>query len=312
MKQHLLLALAVLAAVVAYRAAVAAGPPRAKPPVFSDDVVDTFFPDARKVLKGERPVFAGAKNIAKTGGPMAGQAAEEPAGEGFAWSKLISAATIEDEIKTQKMAIDKTVDTPGAFKGGGYQDARIEFSVLAAMFHVAGQYDKNVRWKEEAPGLRDLFARAGFNCKVGTDQSYKEASLRKQDLGDLIRGGTISAAEQGQADVTWDKVTDRPPLMNRFRMANDRLGPWLASKKEFSAHAEEILHEAEVLAAMAEAIQHEGFEFWEDEDYVGYAAGMRDAAVKVAQGVKQNNYEAASAAAGELSQACGTCHDSYR
>jgi hypothetical protein len=312
MKQHFVLAAAVLAgATLVYRSAVGAGPARAKPPVFSDDVVDTFFPDARKVLQGERPVFAGAKNIAKAGGPMAGGAAEESAGGGFAWSKLISATTLEDEIKAQKMAVDKTVDTPGGFKGGGYQDARIEFSVLAAMFHVAGQYDKDVRWKEEAPGLRDLFARAGFNCKVGTDQSYKEAALRKQDLGDLIRGGTVSA-KQSEAGVTWDKVTDRPPLMNRFQMADKRISPWLANEKEFSAHAEDILHEAEVLAAMAEAIQREGFEFWEDEDYVGYAANMRDAALKVAQGVKQNNYEAASAAAGELSKACGTCHDNYR
>ncbi len=319
MKARIFLATALLLiAAVVYQSALAAprgGAPRALPPAWPREVVETFFPDAREKLVGERPAFR-AGNLANTGGAGAvpGQEeAESDAGDGFAWSKLIAAATLEDEIKAQKMAVDQTVDTPGGFKGGAYRDARIQFSTLAAMFHIAGQFDKDVRWKDEAPGLRDLFGRAGFNCKVGTDQSYNEAKLRKQDLGDLIRGDTVQSAEKGERDVTWDKVTNRPPLMSRMELAfQKRISPFLANESEFSAHAEEIYHEAQVLAALAEAIQHEGFEFWDDDDYLAFAKQMRDAAVGIVEGVKQNDYEKARKAAGDVSKACTECHESYR
>lgn len=311
--------LAVLVATgLVYQLAVAAPPAssskRVAPPKFPASVSEVFFPDARERLVGSRPEFSAAAKVA--GGPaMApGQGdAEAASGESFAWSRLISATALEDEIKAQKLLVDQSVTTPGAFKGGGYRDARIQFSTLAAMFHIAGQFDTDVRWKSDAPALRELYARVGFNCKVGTDQTYNESVLRKQDLGDLVRGDRVQAAEGGEVDVTWDVVCNRPPLMSRMEQAFDKkINPFLANKSEFSAHAEEILHEAQVLAAISEAIQHEGFEFWDDEDYLEYARRMRDAALEIVNGVKQNNYEQARAAAGEVSKSCTECHESYR
>ena len=53
--------------------------------------------------------------------------------------------------------------------------ARDNFSLLAVLFAVIGQYDGEVRWQKDAANLRTLFGRAGFNCKVGTDNSFSEA-----------------------------------------------------------------------------------------------------------------------------------------
>ena len=133
---------------------------------------------------------------------------------GAGWSKLIDAETIETEIKRLAQEVAKDVTTPGAFKGGGYKDCRRHFSVLAVLFAVAGEYDGEVRWQDVAAALRDVFARAGHNCKVGTDQTFQEATQRKQDLADLsaARGRKRPTAER-KAD--WAEVADRPPLMQR-------------------------------------------------------------------------------------------------
>ena len=110
-----------------------------------------------------------------------------PAASADGWSKLIDAETIETEIKRLSQELAKTVTAPAQFKGGGYKDCRRQFSVLAALFAVAAEYDGEVRWKDAAPRLRDVFAKAGHNCKVGTDQTFQEAVQRKQDLADLDR-----------------------------------------------------------------------------------------------------------------------------
>src|SRR6185369_12192887 len=101
----------------------------------------------------------------------------EPAaeGQGFAWSKLISPGTIEDEVKAQVMSTAAATNTPSEFKGGGNKTARNNYTDLALMFGVIAQYDGDVRWKKDAPGLRALYARVASNCKVGTDNSFKEA-----------------------------------------------------------------------------------------------------------------------------------------
>ena len=59
-------------------------------------------------------------------------------------------------------------------------------------FGVAAEYDGTVRWQDVAPALRDAFARAGQNAKVGSDQTYQEAVSRKQDLDELVRGARVA------------------------------------------------------------------------------------------------------------------------
>ncbi len=111
----------------------------------------------------------------------------------------------------------------------------------------------------------------------------------------------------------WDKVANRPPLMQRFEMCQQQaVAVWTADQGEFRKNADKLAHEAEILAALAEVIQREGFEFFDDETYLGFARQMRDGAKAVATAAKDKNYEQARKAAGDISKACSSCHESYR
>jgi hypothetical protein len=306
--------------------AFAAGPTReskgrrALPPKWPQSVTDVFFPDARDKLVGERPDYASTAKSTHRSLPTPGANAsagggggEAPAGgSGFAWSKLISAETIEDEIKSLQTKVSENVTTPAKFKGGGFKEGRRQFTELAFLFAIISQYDGEVRWKNNAGGVRDLMARAGFNCKVGTDASYNEAKLRKEDLEQLVRGGSISAPD-ANPDAKWDKIADRPPLMQRMEEAQQqRIAPATANAGEFKKNADVILREAELLAAIGQTIGQEGFEFSDDETYLGYAHQMRDAALEIVGAVKGKDYETARAASGKIEKACSSCHEGYR
>jgi hypothetical protein len=283
---------------------------RARPPKWSTDVLDAFFADAREKLVGERPDFKPRDTaLAATSDDTSVATSPE---RSVGWSKLIDAETIETEIKRLAQAIAQDVTTPSEFKGGKYQDCRRHFSVLATLFAVAAEFDDTVRWNDSAAGLRELFTRAGRNCKVGTDATFREATERKQDLVDLV-SGSRPQAPAAERDANWAQVTDRPPLMQRLNIAHEeRLAKWLANEREFSRHRDDLRHEAQLVAAIAEVIGREGFEFWDDEQYAAYASELKRAAGDVADATEKENFQQARDAAARMTKACADCHEGYR
>jgi hypothetical protein len=309
---RLLVAALVLAEVAA--GADAKLPRRARPPQANWDkaTAGNFFPDAFSSLQGPRPVFdAATRPPASAAGPQ-----EDPvvadSGSGFKWSTLVSGDTLTDEIKEMQQRLAAAITTPSTFKGGGYNEAQKAFSMIALAFGVIAAHDEDVRWKKDAATARDLFARAGVNCKVGTDQSFKESQLRVEDLGAMMDGNPPAGKPDRDEDFRWSQVSGRPPLMSRLEAAEKLLGAVTASQAEFAKQLDVAFHEAEIVAAIGEVIRQPEFEYHDDDSYLGYAASMRAAAVRVREACLKKDYESARAAVGEISKSCNDCHGDYR
>ena len=283
----------------------------ARPPKWSRDVLDTFFEDAREKLSGPRPDYEQSSEPHNS--PEANSLQRAGNSQQSLWYSLITPDTLETEVKRLSQSVASTVTTPSAFKGGGYKDARRDFSELAVLFAVTAQYDGDTRWKDTAAGLRTLFLRAGFNCKAGTDESYREALARKQDLADLVRGGRPQSPNTNAAVADWSKVAAREPLMQRLNIAHqERLTKWLADAATFGRNQGEVAHEAQIVALLADVIHRDSFEYWDDETFAGFAGDLRDAATDVSAAASANNFEQAREAIGRATNACANCHDGYR
>ena len=286
---------------------------RAVPPAATWDRVTlgTFSDDAFATLDGPRPAFADRPAAAAE---SAGQAAAtSTAGPGgFRWSALASEETLTDEVKELKSSLAAALASQSDFKGGGYNRAREGFSSLAVAFGVIAAYDQDIRWKKQAENARDLFARIGFNCKVGTDQSFAESKARIADLESLLEGSSIEAKADRDEDFLWSQVAGRPPLMKRLQAADTFLAGGIASKGDFQGQAERLLHELEIVAVIGEVIQQPEFEYHDDDSYLGYARGMRDAALRGREAVKKGDYDGSRAAVGDLKKSCDSCHGDYR
>lgn len=287
--------------------------PRAKPPEWPRDVKEVFFDDAREQLVGERPNYgelASQPRPASVGRTPANDGREARASQ--QWSQLVTADVLETEIKRQLAPLQPLVATPNAFKGGGYRDCRTRFTWLATLFTVAGNYDGQVRWQDTAPALGQLFARAAANCKVGTDQSYRESQLRAQDLADLVRGSRPDAPD-AKPDVTWDEIADFSPLMKRMEQGLGRnISPNISDERSMDRNAEDLGHEAQLMAVLAEVLVQPGYGYEEDEVFLSHAHQLRDGATALHKAIDLESFEAARAALGEMQKACSNCHDEYR
>jgi hypothetical protein len=286
-------------------------PTRVKFPEFKNEgrIKTIFFSKVSEKLVGPRKI-----NIVQTvdGDTDGGVLKTANGGMTEKWAELISAPTIEDEVKAIKLAVDTGVDKPSQFSGGGYQNARYQFSVAAAMFGIIAEFDGDVRWKSQSVGIRDVFARTAGNCKVGSPQAYNEAKLRKTDLQDLLSGATVDANANAD-DFNWSRIVDRAPLMQRLEVAVDeRLSPMTSSADEFESNKETILHEAEIVAAMSHIFTRPQMEDGDDEDYAGYANNMKSGALDLLGAIKLNDPSRAASAVGVITQSCTECHELYR
>jgi hypothetical protein len=264
------------------------------------------------LLKGPRPNAGGRPPSGGLDAAGSGTPAKGGSPAAHAWSDLISAAAISDEIKAHRLAVTESVRTPAAFRSGGNRKLRREFSVIAVMFGISAQYETDVRWKKIAAAARDSFARAARNAKAADQNTFRECKARSDDLDELVRGGSVDF-DQPEEKVLWSDVAARRPLMARLKQAHEeRLRPWTANQGEFERHLVEIRHEAEVLAALSEVIKHEEYEFYDDDVYVDYCSQMQDHAATISQAAKDKNLAEAQRAVGEISKVCSECHEGYR
>ncbi|WP_237607180.1 cytochrome c [Roseimaritima sediminicola] len=297
-----------------------AGERRARPPSFEGAALDSvFYENLGDAVRATRPSVdelhsGGAAAMvaaqAADGGTAAEGGAAETASEG--WSQLISPVSLEDEIKRLKLKFDEIVTTPGPFKSGGYQDARVNLSILAMLFAVISEYDGDVRWKEESAAARDLLARTAFNSKAGSIQVYNEAKLRKADLQDIVSGAGLNSrdAEDGN---DWVMIVDRSPLMEYLDFAlYEQMSPGSNTPAAVAANADSLRRYAEMVALVGEVLTKEGMDDADDEDYQLLSKAMTNAALDVRAALEREDAEGVGVAIGAIEQSCSACHEQFR
>ena len=130
---------------------------------------------------------------------------------------------------------------------------------------------------------------------------------------DLLIGGEKVEFGDAAAEFLWSEISERRALMSRLEEAQEkRLRPWTASQGEFERRAADIKREAEIVAVIAEIIQREEYEYWDDDDYLAYCEHMKQHAQEVARFAEEKNLSEAQRAVGEISKTCSECHEGYR
>lgn len=281
---------------------------RVQPPVaWSPDVLDAFFDDAREHLVGQRPT-------ASLAAPRVVVAQNAPAVQDngvFKWSQVVDAETLTAEIKRINNQLATTLRKSSAFQGGGNLVCRRDFGLLAALFGVVAEFDDEVRWQSSAAEMQKRCLQACRNCKTASAQAYAGAKDTHETLVELLRGQGVGAGETASEQDTL--LAERTLLMQVMELGlQERLSPTLTDKREFRKKTQQAIEQAQVLAVLAKIIQHEGYEYTDDEDYLAEARALRSASSELSRAAKDKNYEAARSAAGQVGQSCSRCHEGYR
>lgn len=291
-------------------------PPSKRPPKQWDRrILDVFFDDIHKAVGPGQPGSGGPREMASGGNPATGSAGATDAAAtpgGFAWSTEVSAETLEDEIKQITLGLEETVENPGRFKSGRHNDARRMFSVAAVMFDVIAEYDKDIRFKDKAAGLRDGMAKAGVNCKVNTDAAYSEARNKFEQLQEIVRGANLDIPQPAEL-LPKSEVAEFGPVMQRIEGGFlQKVKPGIADNSAFQGGKEDLLHEAEMLTIFARFIRDESFGYADDERFKQQSEALETQAQALVAALRANDLTAAQTAVAGIDQSCTKCHADFR
>lgn len=288
---------------------------RAKRPVFSErDWDGIYFRNLmREGLVGDRPETTplGTRdpNVPPTNVAESGS---DTVASGTGWSAIIDAAAIENEVKRLEQELRAKLTTPGRFRSE-YAEFHAMFSVLSAVMGIIMEYDGDVRWKDQAPAVLASMSRAAANARVGTVQAFQYSKQQIEYLTEMVRGGNFAGTEPPVESIEWSEIAWRSPLMQRLEQAmTESIKPDLANNTEFKNNIERVLHEAEIVAALAQVLCQDGMDEADEEDYVQYAQAMQRAARELADAARQQNYDLAAPAANAIEQSCNDCHAEWR
>ena len=92
----------------------------------------------------------------------------------------------------------------------------------------------------------------------------------------------------------------------------DSLKPNTASESEFKSKADQVKHDAALVAAMGVILAAEDMDDADDEGYLEYTTAMRDGALQVVAGTQTENYALIESGVNAVGQSCTNCHDDWR
>ena len=232
---------------------------------------------------------------------------------GPGWSKYISRDVIEDEVKKINRRMPVLVSSPSGFNSK-LGEARQQFEMLSLLFGLIHEYDSDVRWKKYGATAQQAFAEVALKSRTASRQTFELARSRKEDLAELIRGGTIPIVDSSApAKLEWSDVADRGPIMIQLDdLVQEQLKPAVSNESEFKNFSEEAKRAAGLIAAMGRVLVQDGMDDADDEGYSSFSVTMSDAAVSLSQAIASGDYASASTAVNLIEQSCSDCHDKWR
>lgn len=277
-----------------------------RPTFEADDWDGVFFKDLfRDGLVGERP------EPPKVAAALAQNARDQNLAGDKTWSRFVSAATLEDEVKFLQQELSRNITTASKFRTE-HVKARQAFEQLSLMFGVIREYDSKIRWKSDAAVAQKTFEVAAVAARAGSEKAFKSSQRRLEELIQMVRGDRFPGKEKPPETLEWASVVGHSPVMERLQQFQDQLKAASASEKSFKTERVKIIHAAELIAMMAEAVQQPDMDYGEDDEYIEFAKQMQLAATDTAKAAADNNFNVMSDAANRVSQSCSDCHGVFR
>lgn len=296
--------------------------PRVPLPVFTpDETAGIFFEDLFAELPEARPERSVVGGASESPSPetVTGSAADPESklpGQVPRWSTIISATTLVDEIKATSNRLEQEVRTPGSLSGRTAQSVRQDLAMLAFLFGIVEAYDDQaIRFRSSAAAARDRLAETADSLAAWDGKNrplmFRRVRARQEDLQQVLSGSTLLAGDAVAA--TWPQLAARSPLMQRLEVGlRDRLALSTRDAAAASSEAEAINHEAQIAAAIGEALLQPDADDSDDPEYADLAKALIEAAREIGVKVEQQDYVGLRAAVDRLGRSCIDCHEQFR
>jgi hypothetical protein len=328
-------------------AATAADKPRRRDEVWVDEngqkwfgniPMDVFFDEPYTIASDQTPLGGAGNAMSATGNPAipssdspvvaqsnsepmtdlaAGTpAVTEPATEaassgGDGWDSLITAAQIDEEVKSTRNFLAENLQSVGNYNSSMLM-LPPRAATMAMLAGVAMDHPEAVSWKEDAKYIRDLAKKMNASTLQRGPKDQKRLLELSDAITDTLNRSKPAGLEEPPETDSFSDTAEMRLLMNRMEDAEKKLKTEAGSEGSMKSKKDMVLLEASLLGVMARTITLSGYGYEDDDEFKGYAKEILNASQTIKTSAEAGDFATYEGALTKISQSCSNCHMKFR
>lgn len=288
--------------------------------MIGDIPYDVWFDDPVGLVNNSQPINSAPvapatvqtpANDSGTGTEPATATPAATASDSSDWSTIISAETLQAEVKTIRNFLNQKLQTPGQYNSSMFE-LPAQTAALATLAGIASTHSGEIAWKERAPFIRTIAATMHAE-KLQTGPRFQRPLLEKfEQIDEMLSGSLPGGLDKPADEFEFSELADMPFVMKRMEIAFNTMKTEAGSEDSFEKNGEMIQHESAILGAMMKAVLTEGYGYADDEDFRGFAKPIQDSAKKMGEAVTAGSFETYDAGLSAITKSCTQCHNVYQ
>ena len=285
--------------------------------------LDIFF-DKPYAIASDTTALAGSAGIPATAGQpvassMGGGAVPQPktvateseSSGGSVWSEFVPLDVLNAEVKSIRNFLNQALQAVGSYNSSMLMIPP-KAAAIAVLAEIATEHPEAVSWKDDAIYIRDLAKQMNESTLQRGLKDQKRLLMLFENMTDTFNRSRPADLEEPSAEDGFVDVADMRFLMMRMEAAEKTMRTEAGSEKSFGAKKDMIHHEAAMLATMTKVITLEGYGYEDDEEFLGYAQRILDAAKTIAEASASGDFDSYELALSKISTSCQECHSVYK
>jgi len=251
-----------------------------------------------------------ATPVADSPKPATETVTSEAGGED-SWSALITAATIDEEVKSIRNFLNENVHSVGTFNSSMLMIPPKAAS-LAAVAVIVTEHPESVPWKDDAKYVRDLAKKMNSSVlqRGAKDQKRIEELYDAVDAT-LSRSKPAGLEEPPESD-SFAEVAEMRLLMMRMEEAEKRLKTEAGNESTMGEKKAMVAHEASMMAVMAKIVAMPAYGYGDDPKFTGYAKEVLKASQDIKTAAESGDFAGYESALTRVSTTCSNCHSDFK
>ncbi len=227
------------------------------------------------------------------------------------WEEMMPMETITSEINTVRNFLNESLQSVGAYNRSMLMVAP-NAAALAVLSGIVMEHPGNVNWKEDAGYIRDIAKQMNAETlQLGKKDQDRLLRLFESMASVLDRSKPAGLKEPVATD-TFADVAEMRLVMMRMAAAQKKMKTEAGSASSFESQKEMINHEASILGTMTHVVTLPGYGYEDDQEFVGYAKKIIDAAREVRNAADAGDFGTYELALTKVSTACQECHSQFK
>jgi hypothetical protein len=268
------------------------------------------------VTSSDAPVVAQTNSEPMTDPTPGTPAVTEPATDaassgGDGWDSLITAAQIDEEVKSTRNFLAENLQSVGNYNSSMLM-LPPRAATMAMLAGVAMDHPEAVSWKEDAKYIRDLAKKMNASTLQRGPKDQKRLLELSDAITDTLNRSKPAGLEEPPETDSFSDTAEMRLLMNRMEDAEKKLKTEAGSEGSMKSKKDMVLLEASLLGVMARTITLPGYGYEDDDEFKGYAKEILNACQTIKSSAEAGDFATYEGALTKISQSCSNCHMKYR